>query len=47
MGMQMNAWFDLLDLSPGSKQDDDGIKQSSQTCNNSILFYQILSIIIV
>ena len=33
MGMQMNAWFDLLDLAPGSKQDEDGIKQSSQTCN--------------
>jgi len=31
MGMQMNAWFDLLDLAPGSKQDEEGIKQSSQT----------------
>ena len=32
-GMQMNAWFDILGLSPGSKEDEDGIKQASQTCN--------------
>jgi hypothetical protein len=31
--MQMTAWFDIIDLAPGSKQDEAGLKQSSQTCN--------------
>lgn len=31
-GMRMTAWFDIIDLGPNAKQDEEGLKQSSQIC---------------
>jgi len=33
----MNAWFDILGLTPTSKEDEEGIKKSSQICMIKLL----------
>jgi hypothetical protein len=33
----MNAWFDILGLTPNSKEDEEGIKKSSQICEPKLL----------